>query len=260
MEKTAYAPGTPSWVDVGVPDLDAAAAFYGGLFGWDVPEGPIEMGGYRIATLRGKAVAGFGSQQNPGPPTWATYVATADLDATTAATTAAGGAVVMEAMEIPDQGRMAVFQDDAGTFFSSWQTTGFAGCELVNEPGALSWNELTTRNPAEAKAFYGSVFGWTALDHDMGEGATYTEWQVDGTTVAGMMPMVGDMWPADLPNHWMVYFAVDDTDAAAARAAELGGVVMVEPFDIQQGRIAVLNDPAGTAFSVITLGAGVAPT
>ena len=100
--------------------------------------------------------------------------------------------------------------------------------------------------------FYGDVLGWTAEPLEGGE-VEYYQWQRGGTTVAGMMPMVGDMWPADLPNHWMVYFAVDDTDASAARCAELGGVVSVPPTDIPVGRFAVLNDPQGAVFSIIRL-------
>jgi predicted enzyme related to lactoylglutathione lyase len=252
VEKTEYAPGTPSWVDIGVPDLDAAAAFYSGLFGWEIDGGDVDMGDYRQASLRGKRVAGLGPQQNPGPPSWTTYISTADVEATTARVEAAGGQVVVPAMDVMDLGRMAVFTDDSGTVFSVWQPGTHPGSELVNEPGALSWNELTTRHPAKAKAFYGAVFGWLAEDHDMGE-VTYTEWKLQGDSVGGMMPMVGDMWPDDLPDHWMVYFAVDGTDAAAERVTELGGTVSVPPFDIPQGRVAVVADPAGGTFSIITL-------
>jgi predicted enzyme related to lactoylglutathione lyase len=254
MEMTSYPDGTPSWIDIGVPDMDDAIAFYGGLFGWefDEPGDDETYGGYRQARVDGAAIAGFGPQMAPGAPFWSTYVATSSVEATAERVTAAGGTVVMPAMDIPEAGRMAVFTDDAGTFFSVWEAGGHPGAQRVNEPGTLTWNELTTREPAKAKAFYGSVFGWGANDNPMGP-VTYTEWQLDGRTIGGMMPMEGDMWPADLPNHWMVYFGVADTDEACGRVAELGGSVSVPPFDIPAGRIAVVNDRAGAAFSLIAL-------
>jgi len=252
MEMTSYAPGTPSWVDVGVPDTDAAADFYGPLFGWTFDEGTPETGGYRQARLRGKSVAGFGPQMNPGMPMWATYIAVASVDETATKVTDNGGQILVPAMDVMDVGRMAVFVDNAGTAFSVWQAGTHPGAELVNEPGALTWNELTTRNPDDAKAFYGAVFGWTYEDLPMGD-FDYTEWQLDGRTIGGMMPMVGPMWPAELPNHWMVYFGTDDTDASCAKVTELGGTVHVEPFDVPAGRIAVVNDPAGAPFSLIKL-------
>lgn len=252
MEMTEYAPGTPSWVDLGVDDIDAAAAFYGELFGWDVPPGEEQYGHYRSAELRGRPVAGLGPKMNPGPPVWSTYVSTDDIDALSSAVTAAGGAVVVPAMAVLAQGSMAVFTDDTGTFISAWQPGDHRGAGLVNEPGALAWNELMTRHATEAKGFYGTVFGWTGQDHDMGPAGTYTEWHLDGRSIGGMMPM-GDGFPAEVPNHWAVYFAVADADSSVAKVTELGGTVMMEPFDIQQGRVAVVADSQGAAFNVIAL-------
>lgn len=252
MEKSEYAPGTPSWIDVGVPDMDAAVAFYSGLFGWDIPPGDEQYGGYRTAELRGRQVAGFGPQQNPGPPVWTTYVSTDDIAGVSERVTAAGGTVVMPAMDVMTLGKMAVYTDDAGTFFSAWQPGDHKGAGLVNEPGTLSWNELTTRNADEALTFYPAVFGWEPSTHDMGPMGTYTEWQLEGRTIGGMMPM-NDQIPAEVPNHWLVYFAVDDTDASAAKVTELGGNVVVPPFDIPQGRVAIVADDAGCTFAMIAL-------
>lgn len=249
---TSYPAGTPSWIDIGVPDVEDAVAFYGGLFGWTFDEPDEATGGYRQARLDGAAVAGFGPQMNPGPAFWATYVAVESADETAEKVTAAGGTVVLAPMDVLEFGRMAVFADDAGTFFSVWQAGTHPGAQRVNEPGSLAWNELTTRQPEQAKAFYGAVFGWKAKDNPMGD-VTYVEWQLGERTIGGMMPMVGDVWPADLPNHWMVYFAVADTDEACVRVTELGGSVSVPPFDIPAGRIAVVNDRSGAAFSLIAL-------
>ena len=248
---TSYQPGTPSWVDIGVGDFDAAMAFYGGLFGWTFEEGSEEAGGYRNALLGDKRVAGFGPKQNPGPPFWSTYISTADVDETAAKVTAAGGSVIMPPMDVLDVGRMAIFTDDDGVFFSVWQAGTHPGAELVNEPGSLSWNELNTRNADAAKAFYSAVFGWTS---ETGESPTmtYTQWYRDGDVVGGMLHM-GPQIPAEVPAHWLVYFAVDGTDAAVEKVKELGGSVMVPPFDIDAGRFAVVADPEGAHFAVITL-------
>ncbi|HEY2766376.1 MAG TPA: VOC family protein [Pseudonocardiaceae bacterium] len=251
MQIDSYEPGTPCWVDLGSPDPAAAAAFYSGLFGWEpVDQGP-EAGGYRMAYLRDRPVAGLGPQQQPGRPYWTTYVSVSDADAMAKGVRAAGGQVHLDPMDVLDAGRMAMFADSTGAPFAVWQPRAHTGAGLVNEPGAMCWNELATRDAPGAKSFYQAALGWTATDQEMGP-VTYTEWKLGDRTIAGMMPM-DDTWPPEVPAHWMVYFAVDDTDAAAARAEELGGTISVPPTDIPPGRFAVLNDPHGAVFSVIKL-------
>ena len=256
MEMTSYQPGTPSWVDIGVPDMDAAVAFYGALFGWTFTEGTEEGGGYRQALIGDKRIAGFGPKMDPGPPFWATYIATDSADDSAAKVVAAGGQVIVPPMDVMDVGRMAVFTDDTGTFFSVWQAGSHPGCELVNEPNALAWNELNTRNADEAKAFYGAVFGWTSETSESPM-MTYTQWYRDGAVIGGMMHM-GPQFPPQIPNNWLVYFAVDDTDAAVSKVTELGGSVMMAPMDIDAGRFAVVGDAAGAPFAVIKLAPGTA--
>jgi hypothetical protein len=251
---TTLPPGTPNWVDLGTPDLDAAKRFYAELFGWTPHVSPEpEAGGYTIFTKGAKAVAGAGPLFTEAQPAaWSTYVATDDADAVATRVEAAGGKVLISPFDVMDQGRMGVFLDQSGAAFSVWQPMKMPGAEVFNEPGALSWNELTTRDPDGSKAFYGSVFGWEPQDQPIGPG-TYTVWKLNGREIGGMMPMIGDERPADLPPHWMVYFAVEDADATAGRAAELGGAVPVPPSDLPQGRFAVLGDPQGAHFSVIKL-------
>lgn len=253
MEMTRYEPGTPSWVDLGTPDPAGAAAFYGALFGWEVKDQGPDAGGYRMAFLRGKPVAGIGPQQQPDvPPWWTSYLTVSDADATAKVVREAGGQVFMEPTDVLTAGRMAVFADPTGAVFAVWQPGDHIGAGLVTEPGTLCWNELTTRQPDAAVAFYRAVFGWTADAQPMGP-LTYTQWHRGGTVVGGMMPMEGDSWPAEIPSHWMVYFAVEDTDAAAAKVTELGGMVSVPPTDIPPGRLAVVNDPHGAVFSILTM-------
>lgn len=247
-----YTPGTPCWVDLASPDPAQAVDFYGGLFGWTAQVAPEpEAGGYTTFFKDGQAVAAVGPlQSEQQPPAWTTYFATDDVERTAAGVPAAGGTVLVEPMDVLGYGRMAVFHDPAGTVAAVWQAGSMAGAELTGADGALAWNELTTRDVDGSKAFYGAVLGWEARDISY-EGVNYVLWEQDGQAVAGMVPMVGREWPDDLPPHWMIYFAVDDPDAAAARASQLGGTVSVPPTDTPAGRMAVLGDPHGAFFSII---------
>ncbi len=259
-EKTSYAPGTPSWVDLGTPDQDAAAEFYGGLFGWAVEEGenPEATGGYRSALLRGQPVGGVMKLMQEGqPPAWSTYISVEDADATMAAVAENGGTTVVEPMDVLDIGRMAFFADPTGAVCGIWQPRSFQGAGLVNEPGALCWNELNTRDPDAARAFYGAIFGWEPNEHDMGDMGTYVEWKQGEDSMGGMLDMRGRV-PDEVPAHWLVYFAVDDTDASVEKVKELGGGVAFGPVDIMAGRFAVVHDPHGAMFAVIKM-AGRAP-
>jgi predicted enzyme related to lactoylglutathione lyase len=252
-ERTSYTPGTPCWVELGTPDVEASAAFYGAVFGWEIPELPTsaELGGYRRAKKSGKDIAGVAPLMQEGqPPAWSTYVSVADAEATTAAIREAGGTVHVEPMDVVGLGKMAVYADPTGAHFGIWEPGTFAGAELVNEPGALAWNELGTRDPGAAKAFYSGVFGWEIKDHDMGEMGTYTEWKVDGNSVGGMMDISGRV-PDEVPAHWMTYFAVESTDAAVETIKSSGGGVSFGPIDIPAGRFAIVTDPHGAAFAVI---------
>jgi predicted enzyme related to lactoylglutathione lyase len=244
--------GMPIWVDLASPDVDGSIAFYGRLFGWAAVEAAEpEAGGYRTFTKDGKIVAGVGPIQLDGQPTaWTTYVATDDADQTAVMVDKAGGSVLVQPVDVMGHGRMAVFTDPAGATFATWQPGPSPGAEIFNVPGSLTWTELNTRDPEGAKVFYREVFGWSGAATGR---TTYTTWTLDGRGIAGMMPMVGDAWPADLPSHWMAYFAVEDPDAVAARAAELGGSVSGEPTDLSVGRFAVLGDPQGGYFSIITM-------
>jgi hypothetical protein len=257
-EMTTYAPGTPCWVDLASPDLDATIEFYGSLLGWEAPEGENTeaTGGYRIAQQRGKSAAGLMPQmeeQQGQPPAWNTYVSVADADATADAVREAGGQVIAAPMEVMDLGRMAVFTDPTGAFFGIWQPGTFAGAEVVNEPGAYSWNELNTRDPEAAKSFYGDVFGWAFDDMDMGESGNYTVFRLadapeEGSGIGGLLDMRGRV-PDEVPAHWLTYFTVADRDEAVQKATASGGSKMVE-MDLPMGRLAILLDPQGAAFGV----------
>lgn len=253
-EITKYEPGTPSWVDLGTPDLPGARTFYSALFGWTINEGPAEVGGYSTCELDGKPVAGLGPQMNMGmPPYWTTYISVSNADETAAAIKEDGGNVIVEPMDVLDVGRMAVATDPAGAVFSIWQPGTHIGAGIVNDANSFCWSELTTRDPQHSVEFYGAVFGWTANILTNVGVENYIEFHLGGKGIAGMMPMTGDSWPDDMPNHWMVYFAVDNCDTTVARVEELGGSVMVPPTDVPPGTFAVVKDPQGAVFSVIAL-------
>jgi hypothetical protein len=256
MEYGDYLDGVPSWVDMGSGDLEAAKAFYGALFGWETPDGPPEAGGYTVCTLRGRPVAGLGPQMNPtAPPAWMTFVNVIDAEGAVTRASANGGTVLIGPMTVMTAGTMAVFADNVGAVIGIWQPGDHRGAGLVNEPGTYTWSELITTDVDASKAFYSAVFGWEAQDQGeakAGEPPAYTEWKVAGNSIAGMMAK-SEMMPADMPPNWGVYFAVDDCDAAVAKVKELGGSLVMGPMEIEPGRFAVLVDPVGAVFNVITM-------
>lgn len=245
-----YEQGTPCWVDLGSTDLDASAAFYGALFGWTAEDLGPDAGGYRILRKDGRQVAGLGPATDlDRGSTWSTYFATPDLEYTAIKVEEHGGRVVAPAMDVMGQGRMAVFTDPEGAFLSGWQALEFGGFELANEPGSVTWNELMTTDIDAAKVFYQEVFGLAMRDVSMGEGLTYTLFEAEGRPVAGAVP-IDPAWGPMMP-HWSVYFAVDDCDAAYAKALDLGAIKVVPPVASPAGRFAILKDPQGATFSVI---------
>jgi predicted enzyme related to lactoylglutathione lyase len=279
LERNGYPPGVPCWVDTSQPDPEAARAFYEGLFGWEFEDRmPTDAPGhYFVARLRGRDVAAVGSQPDAGPPmpAWNTYIWVESADDATARVRGAGGSVLVEPFDVLDAGRMAVCSDPSGAVFSVWQARSHRGAQLVNEPGTWNWSDLNTRDLDGAKAFYGSVFGWQADAVDFGEfegtmvrlpGYAEVLEELDpgvkrrhvefgapecfSDCIAWMMPMTGEQFPDDVPSHWSVTFAVADADAIAANAVQLGGTVLVPPFDAGVVRIAVLRDPQGAVFSV----------
>lgn len=254
-ERSSYTPGTPCWVELsGVPDLDAAEAFYREIFGWEIPEqeNSAQLRGYRRAKLNGRDVAGVSPRMEDGQPTvWATYVSVEDAAATLAKVGEAGGQAIVEPLDVMGMGTMAVFSDTTGAVCGVWQPGTFAGAELVNETGAVGWNELSTRDTEASKAFYGAVFGWEARPEESERAGTYTIWTVGEAMVGGMIDMNAIEMPAEIPPHWLVYFGVDDADAAVEKVKAGGGSVMNGPIDIPVGRFAVVADPFGATFAVM---------
>lgn len=246
--------GTPCWVDVMVTDPAAAKAFYASLFGWDIVDGPPEMGGYSMCLLNGRPVAAITPKpdNNPFPDVWSTYLASDDLDATVARAKEAGSRFMMEPMDVMAQGRLAFGMDPTGAPYGIWQAGEHKGVGVYNEPNAVIWNELMTHDYAGAKAFYGAVFGYEYEEIGDGTGVQYsTIKRSDGEVVGGIGEMGTDL-PVEMLPHWVTYFNVADTDATAAKAADLGATVSSEPADTPFGRMAVIQGPQGETFSIMT--------
>jgi predicted enzyme related to lactoylglutathione lyase len=271
-ERDGYIPGVPCWIDTSQPDPEAAADFYGALFGWELEDvmPPDAPGQYFMARIRGKDVGAVGSIPEGAPQmaTWNTYVWVDSADETASKVRDAGGSVMMEPFDVMDAGRMAVFTDPEGAVFFAWEARANKGSQVVNEHGSNNFNNLNTRDLERAKAFYGAVFGWETLELDRGA----QMWTLPGygdhleelspglrkgmeemgapkgfeDVVAGVNEIRDDQ--PDTPAHWGLTFAVDDADAIAEKATELGGKVIAPPFDAPWVRMTVIADPQGATF------------
>lgn len=250
-ERSDRESGVPCWVDLSSTDVTLSVRFYREIFGWEAVFDPRpESGGYGRFTLDGKVVAGIGPSFGDGvPAVWNTYVATRDVEAVASRVRGAGGKVELEPVKIFDEGSTAAFEDPSGALFMAWQADRRVGTEIVDEPGALTWNELVTRDPAVCEAFYRTVFGWEARGGGPG-GGPYTEWWLHGRPVAGMAEP-GPVFPPDTPPHWRACFAVTDAGATVARVLNLGGAVLAPLSPTPRGRMAVVADPQFAPFAVI---------
>jgi predicted enzyme related to lactoylglutathione lyase len=292
--RDGYIPGVPCWVEASEPNLNAARDFYGGLFGWEFEDALLggSEGNYFIARGEAKSssifdlsserhagdVAAVRSIPEAAPPTamWNTYFWVDSADEAASKVRAAGGDVMREPFDFMDACRMAVFTDPEGATFGVWEAKGHNGARLVNDPGAVVFNGLNTRDVEGARSFYGSVFGWQTGSIGGGaEGWTlpgYGDWlerehhpdlrkqMAEAGAPVGFEDVVASIIPVpddqpDTPPHWSVTFATDNADATAAKATELGGKVIVPPFDAPWStstytiRVTVIGDPQGATFS-----------
>ncbi|UCH26041.1 MAG: VOC family protein [Trueperaceae bacterium] len=256
MPEVQKCEGMFTWADVNSPNQADAKAFYCELFSWNAID--VEAGGQNTYTMfqkDGKTVAGLGPQPESMkglPAMWTSYITVGDVDNITARVRELGGTVAVQPMDVMDAGRMALIQDPTGAAVALWQTGNHDGAEIFNEPGAMTWNELATRNVTSAKGFFEQLLGWKVQAGDVGDGTLYTGIFLDGDHPNGGMVEMDETWPENLPPHWLTYFSVDDVDAVAQKVQALGGKVTVEPQDIPVGRFSVLSDPHGGTFAVIS--------
>jgi len=242
---TAWPAGTPCWIDYGAADIDATKAFYADVLGWQYTGGEPEYGGYLTCEVKGLPAAGMAPRMDPtAAPSWTTYFATDDADATAARIADAGGSVVMAPMDVGPMGRMAIARDPQGNAFGIWQAGQHTGVRIYNEPGALVWNEAAVDDAEAARAFYGKVFGFR-FDEVEGAGG-YT------TFATGEAPLGGlGAHQEGSPKGWTTCFSVGSTDKAVDAVTSAGGKVTMAATDTPFGRFAVLEDPWGAAFSVM---------
>ena len=249
--------GVPCWADVMAPDVESAGRFYSAVLGWTVPEPDDEKwGGYVVAHVDGAAAAGIGPGQQGARAAWTMYFASDDADAHAATARAAGGVVLSDPGDVGPLGRMAILTDPSGAVFGLWQAGTMIGAELVNEPGGLVWEDLRSSDPARAQEFYRELFDFRLDPMEMA-GADYSTFALAGESapLGGMGGLMG--LPEGTPSHWLVYFAVTDTDTAVAAAEASGGSVIAPAMDTEYGRTAGLADPAGAVFMVVgTTGEG----
>ncbi|KAA0024111.1 VOC family protein [Antrihabitans cavernicola] len=250
----AWPQGTPCWIDVQVDDVAQAREFYSSLFGWQIDDGPDDAGGYVMALVDGRPAAGIGPKMgdDPMPSVWTTYLAADSADDIAKKVAAAGGQAFMPPFDVMDVGRMFVAADPAGAVFGVWEAKAHKGAAIYNQHGTYCWNEAHTTDYAAAKVFYSAVFGWTYTEL----GDTYCTFAVSSGDMAGG---VADESATGASSHWLTWFQVDDTDAALAKAVELGGSVLEEPSDTPFGRSGVITGSQGEVFGVIDPSRAVPP-
>lgn len=257
QETPQFTPGTFCWVELGTTNSEAAKNFYGELFRWtftDNPAGPDMV--YSIIGLDGKDVAGSyqlsGEMRSQGIPAhWLSYVSVASADESAEKAKTLGATLMKEPFDVFDAGRMAVIKDPTGAVFALWQRLKYPGAGVINVPNSFCWNELATPDTKKAGEFYTGLFGWGTNVQQFGP-MTYTSFLNVGRPAGGMYQPSPEM--GNVPPHWLVYFAVDDTDAKVQRATQLGAKTIAPAMDIPGvGRFAVIQDPQGAVFGIIKL-------
>jgi predicted enzyme related to lactoylglutathione lyase len=250
-ERTQHTPGTFSWTDLTTTDQEAAKTFYSGLFGWEAEDMPVgDDIYYSMQRLDGKDVAAISpqpqQQRDAGvPPVWNSYVSVENADAVADRARELGATVHAPPFDVMEAGRMAAIQDPQGAYFLIWQANQHFGAALVNVPGALSWNELSSPDLDASQAFYSSLFGWSVEPFE-GSPQPYLTIK-NGDRNNGGIRELDSPGP---PPHWLVYFAIDDIDQGLAKVEQLGGSKHAGPIDIGIAKIAVVADPQGAIFAL----------
>jgi hypothetical protein len=252
---TKYPEGTFSWADSASTDANAAKQFYAAVMGWEIDDMPMGDGMfYTMFKQDGAHVAGLGpmpAEMKAGgmPSVWQSYVTVNDVDAMPEKIKALGGTVVTEPFDVFDSGRMMVLQDPTGAFLSLWQPKSHIGAGMVNAPGAMTWNELATRDVPKAVAFYGKLFGWDIQADDSG---FYNTAMNKGRSNAGIMQLAEE-W-GDAPSNWMVYFSVANLAGTEKKVVANGGKIIISNQQASEtGSFSIFSDPQGAFVAVIQL-------
>jgi uncharacterized protein len=249
-ERTSHPPGTISWTDLETTDHEAAKAFYAGLFGWEYEDMPVGEGAtYSMAKLGGRSAAAMSGQRAADaeagvPPHWNVYVTVEDVDASARQVSEAGGQLYADPFDVFDAGRMAVLADPAGAALCLWQPGTNIGAEIVNVPGAMTWADCASTDPAAAQAFYSSLLGWRF--EQMSEQPPY--WVIGkGERSQGGLTQS----PQGVPSAWFPYFGVIGLEETMQMAKATGGTPFLGPVDVwEESRFAIMRDPQGAVFAI----------
>jgi len=239
--------GKMVWHDLVTEDIDAAQRFYGGLFGWSFEPATGPTGGeYVVARLNDTYVAGMVAVARPADGAnlsrWLPYVSVEDVDVAIKRSEAAGGSVAAAARDVP-MGRVAAIIDTDGAVLGLARSR-FGDPDddtTAGAPGNVVWNELLSNDTDRAIGFYEKVVGYQARTVQR-RGGDYVMLAEDGLDRAGILANPVSEWqPA-----WLTYFGVRDPAAAAARAEELGGTILVPVSpEVREGTMAVVADTTG---------------
>jgi predicted enzyme related to lactoylglutathione lyase len=242
--------GRVVWVGLSTPDVAGAIHFYERLFGWHYTEQDTEIGLYVTARVAAGPVGGMmpetPEQAAAGiPPAWTVLIGAGHLEPVVATVRELGGSVLQTPVSIPGGARVAVIADPAGAELGLMEAPASESAMAWGEMGAVCWVECLSRDPVAARRFYEQLLGWTSEEGTGG----YVVFSRDGERVGGLMAMPSSV-PEQAPSHWLVYFAVADVAVSCERTIGSGGTVLVPAHDIEEGRFAVLADPAGAALAV----------
>jgi uncharacterized protein len=244
--RTGYSPGTFCWADLATPNVESAKAFYGGVLDWEFEQMVAgDALAYVVARRDGARVAALHEAADQ-PPHWNNYVSVEDADLVAWRAQELGGSVFAGPFDVLSAGRMAAICDPQGAMVIAWKPAGLVGAEMVNEPGAMAWNDLLTGDVEAAREFYTALFGWKVDPVPESDGRYWVIKGSDGSN-GGMMPL-----PAEgIPPFWQPYFAVESLEIAQAKVRELGGRVLMEPMAVPSGAFVAVLDPHGAGFSLL---------
>jgi uncharacterized protein len=246
--------GKVIWVDLVTPDLASAKRFYSGLFGWTFRDIHVGKADYAIASLDGRPVGGLFQQvvspAEPKQPAWMTFIAVRDVDAVKRIALEHGAKVVSEPKSYPQRGRQAIFTDPEGAKFAVLASSSGDPADFLAAPGEWIWSSLLAKDPDTEAAFYQALFGYDVFDLPSDDGLDHNILSTDDYARASV-----NAFRSDSPrhrSHWLNFVRVEDAVAVAAKAATLGGRVLVEPHvDRHGGKVAVVADPAGAPFGLM---------
>jgi uncharacterized protein len=250
MPETKYM-NTFVWVGLTTSEQEAAKDFYARLFDWSYSEQPIDGGrGYTTAMVKGAQVAGIHApvdEDQRMDAHWTSYISVDNVDDAAKTAESIGGSMLIQPFDVVELGRMAIVRDTSDALVGLWQQKRSTASRLFNQHGTLNWNELATRDMAGARDFYTKLLGWSIEEKSTAEGAPYVVFRNAAGATGGMTPKT-----KGAQSRWRVYFDIDDTDTRVAKARTAGASVINGPRDTMFGRYALLRDPQGAMFAVIS--------